>query len=152
MLAERRGGVGDLAVDDQIDQVLGLVLLDGAAEEAELAGRLLAALAEVTLVEREAQLAVLEDEVVARAVVPASVHGRRDHMWESSPPGWLNSDVAGGEFRRPSQARFRLWSQNPPTILIVEDHRATRRFLADNLAADGYEPLEADSRARRRCA
>ncbi|MGI8715259.1 MAG: response regulator transcription factor [Solirubrobacteraceae bacterium] len=33
----------------------------------------------------------------------------------------------------------------PPTILIVEDHLATRRFLADNLAADGYEPLEADS-------
>ncbi len=33
----------------------------------------------------------------------------------------------------------------PPTILIVEDHRATRRFLADNLAADGFEPFEADS-------
>jgi DNA-binding response OmpR family regulator len=32
-----------------------------------------------------------------------------------------------------------------PLILIVEDHRPTRRFLADNLAADGYEPLEADS-------
>ena len=36
---------------------------------------------------------------------------------------------------------------NLPTILIVEDHRATRRFLADNLAADGYEPLEAESAA-----
>jgi DNA-binding response OmpR family regulator len=32
-----------------------------------------------------------------------------------------------------------------PTILIVEDHCATRRFLADNLAADGFEPLEADT-------
>ena len=30
-----------------------------------------------------------------------------------------------------------------PTVLIVEDHTATRRFLADNLAADGYEPIEA---------
>ncbi len=30
------------------------------------------------------------------------------------------------------------------TILLVEDHRATRTFLADNLAADGYELLEAD--------
>jgi DNA-binding response OmpR family regulator len=30
-----------------------------------------------------------------------------------------------------------------PTIVIVEDHCATRRFLADNLAADGYEPIEA---------
>jgi DNA-binding response OmpR family regulator len=33
----------------------------------------------------------------------------------------------------------------PATILIVEDHQTTRRFLADNLAADGYEPLEAGS-------
>ncbi len=31
------------------------------------------------------------------------------------------------------------------TILVVEDHRPTRTFLADNLAADGYEPLEAGS-------
>jgi DNA-binding response OmpR family regulator len=30
------------------------------------------------------------------------------------------------------------------TILLVEDHHATRTFLADNLAADGYELLEAD--------
>jgi DNA-binding response OmpR family regulator len=36
---------------------------------------------------------------------------------------------------------------NLPTILIVEDHAATRRFLADNLAADGYEPLVAQSAA-----
>jgi DNA-binding response OmpR family regulator len=34
---------------------------------------------------------------------------------------------------------------SPPEILIVEDHQPTRRFLADNLAADNYEPLEADS-------
>jgi DNA-binding response OmpR family regulator len=30
------------------------------------------------------------------------------------------------------------------TILVVEDHKATRSFLADNLSADGYELLEAD--------
>jgi DNA-binding response OmpR family regulator len=30
------------------------------------------------------------------------------------------------------------------TILLVEDHRTTRTFLADNLAADGYDLLEAD--------
>jgi DNA-binding response OmpR family regulator len=34
--------------------------------------------------------------------------------------------------------------EDRPTILVVEDDRATRTFLADNLAADGYEPLEAD--------
>jgi DNA-binding response OmpR family regulator len=32
----------------------------------------------------------------------------------------------------------------PATILLVEDHPATRTFLADNLSADGYELLEAD--------
>jgi DNA-binding response OmpR family regulator len=31
------------------------------------------------------------------------------------------------------------------TILIVEDHVLTRRFLADNLAADGFEPIEAEN-------
>lgn len=30
-----------------------------------------------------------------------------------------------------------------PTILVVEDNRATRLFLADNLSADGYDLLEA---------
>jgi DNA-binding response OmpR family regulator len=34
-------------------------------------------------------------------------------------------------------------SIDSPTVLIVEDHQLTRRFLADNLAADGYAPLEA---------
>jgi len=33
----------------------------------------------------------------------------------------------------------------PATILIVEDHRTTRTFLADNLAADGYEIIESGS-------
>lgn len=32
-----------------------------------------------------------------------------------------------------------------PTVVIVEDDRATRRFLADNLSADGYEPVEAET-------
>src|SRR5437764_7827724 len=30
-----------------------------------------------------------------------------------------------------------------PTILVVEDNLATRTFLAENLNADGYAPLEA---------
>ena len=35
------------------------------------------------------------------------------------------------------------------TILVVEDDAATRTFLADNLTADGYELLVAETRARR---
>lgn len=35
-------------------------------------------------------------------------------------------------------------NENMATILLIEDDRTTRRFLADNLAADGYEVLEAD--------
>jgi DNA-binding response OmpR family regulator len=31
------------------------------------------------------------------------------------------------------------------TILVVEDNRATRTFLADNLSADGHDVLEAES-------
>lgn len=36
-------------------------------------------------------------------------------------------------------------------ILVIEDHHSTRRFLAENLTADGYEVIEADcvSEARR---
>jgi DNA-binding response OmpR family regulator len=36
------------------------------------------------------------------------------------------------------------------TILVIEDHRPTRMFLADNLAADGYDVLEAESSAEAR--
>ena len=31
------------------------------------------------------------------------------------------------------------------TILVVEDHRTTRMFLADNLTADGFDVVEAES-------
>ena len=31
------------------------------------------------------------------------------------------------------------------TILVVEDHRTTRTFLSDNLSADGFDVLEAES-------
>jgi DNA-binding response OmpR family regulator len=33
----------------------------------------------------------------------------------------------------------------PATVLVVEDNRATRTFLADNLTADGFEVLECGS-------
>jgi DNA-binding response OmpR family regulator len=35
-------------------------------------------------------------------------------------------------------------------ILVVEDHRATRRFLAENLCADGFDVVECDCLARAR--
>lgn len=37
--------------------------------------------------------------------------------------------------------------ESSATILVVEDHRSTRTFLADNLSADGYELLEAETAA-----
>jgi DNA-binding response OmpR family regulator len=43
-----------------------------------------------------------------------------------------------------------LFSGTPPRVLIVEDHELTRRFLADNLLADGYEPLATGSLAHAR--
>jgi DNA-binding response OmpR family regulator len=38
-----------------------------------------------------------------------------------------------------------MTQDDPATILLVEDDDATRTFLADNLTADGYELLVADS-------
>jgi DNA-binding response OmpR family regulator len=46
--------------------------------------------------------------------------------------------------KTPRQGLFDGMKAASATILLVEDHRATRTFLADNLAADGFEPLEAD--------
>ena len=40
-----------------------------------------------------------------------------------------------------------MTADDPATILVVEDDRATRTFLADNLTADGYELLVADTAA-----
>jgi DNA-binding response OmpR family regulator len=37
--------------------------------------------------------------------------------------------------------------ETPATILVIEDHEATRTFLADNLCADGFQLLEAETAA-----
>ena len=55
--------LGDLTVDGEVHQVLALVVAERTVDESELAGGLLDALGEVTLVEREPELAVLEDVV-----------------------------------------------------------------------------------------
>ena len=82
MLAESGGGIGHLAVDHEVDQVLGLVLIDAAIDESQLPRRLLAALAKIALVEGEPELAVFEHEVLAGAVVPASVHTKTSGSYE----------------------------------------------------------------------
>src|SRR4051812_9247341 len=84
VLAELRARIGDLPVARQVDQVLELALAEAPAYEPELHRRLLAALGEVTLVEREAKFAVLQDEVVAGVVVAAfaCLHG-----WSASNAG-----------------------------------------------------------------
>jgi hypothetical protein len=75
----------DLAVDREVDQILELGLGQAAGHEAEPCRRLLAALGEVALVEREPKLSVLEDEVLAGVVVAA--------------PGHVHGDVPGGRVR-----------------------------------------------------
>jgi len=65
-------------------------------------------------------------------------------MCESFPGRGLNVNLQGVNLS-PSMALASMPPSPPPKVLIVEDHLPTRRFLADNLAADGYAPLEADS-------
>jgi DNA-binding response OmpR family regulator len=60
--------------------------------------------------------------------------------------GGANRPGGGGGESKPRQALGCMESDHP-TILIVEDHDATRRFLADNLSRDGFELLEAESAA-----
>ena len=87
VLAQRRGRLLDLAVDGEVDEVLELGLVEASGDEAELQRRLLAALGEVALVEGEAQLAVLEDEVLSGVVVAAAgrIHGRARPRRERRP-------------------------------------------------------------------
>ena len=77
MFTESRCRVEDLSVDGQVHEVFQLVAAEAAAYEPELERRLLAALGEILLVEGEAQIAVFEDEVLARVVVTAA---RRFHV------------------------------------------------------------------------
>jgi DNA-binding response OmpR family regulator len=72
---------------------------------------------------------------------------RRHHMGESCPGAGVECDVAPGGGENPSLSPLEGMEVPSATILLVEDHLATRTFLADNLAADGYEVLEAESAA-----
>lgn len=63
-------------------------------------------------------------------------------MRESFRAEGMNAMLQGVVPERPKA--LRTVDPKPPTVVIVEDHATTRRFLADNLLADGYEPLEAE--------
>src|SRR5262249_37359035 len=60
VLAEAGAGLGDLAADREVEQVVELALAEALGDEAELDRGLLHPLGEVVLVEGEAQLPVLE--------------------------------------------------------------------------------------------
>ncbi len=65
-------------------------------------------------------------------------------MWDSFRGAGANVMLhAGGEDSAVS-CLSSFMSYAATTILLIEDHRATRTFLADNLSADGYEILEAE--------
>lgn len=66
-------------------------------------------------------------------------------MGESSPGAVPESDVAVPGVEKRLRWALGNMHSSPATILLVEDHRATRTFLADNLVADGYEILESES-------
>ena len=72
VLAEARAGLGDLAADGEVEQVVELLGAEALVDEAELDRGLLDPLAEVLLVEGKAQLPVLEHVVGARLVVPSA--------------------------------------------------------------------------------
>jgi DNA-binding response OmpR family regulator len=65
-------------------------------------------------------------------------------MGESCSDGDLNV-ILQGVNPGPSVTLTCMPPKSAPKLLIVEDHLPTRRFLADNLAADGYATLEAGS-------
>jgi len=94
VFTERRRGIRYLPVNGQIDEVFELLLAEAAAHEAHLDRRLLAALGEVLLVERKAQLAVFEDEILARVVVSTArlFHVRR--------PGNVRAPGSSGSYVR----------------------------------------------------
>ncbi len=65
-------GLGDLAVDGEVEEVVELLVAEALLDEAEFDRGLLDALGEVVLVEGEAELAVLEHVVGARLVVSSA--------------------------------------------------------------------------------
>jgi hypothetical protein len=72
VLAETGGGLGDLAADGEVEEIVDLLPAEALVDEAELDRGLFDPLGEVLLVEREAELSVLEHVVGARLVIPSA--------------------------------------------------------------------------------
>src|ERR1700760_2634874 len=72
VFAEGGAGLGDLAADREVEEIVELLLGQPLADEVQLHRRLLDALSEVLLVESEAELSVLQHVVGARLVVPSA--------------------------------------------------------------------------------
>ena len=94
-----------LAVHGQVHEVLALVVAERPVDEPELRGGLLDTLGEVALVEREAQLSVLE-HVVRTGLVVSSAGGVVDKVWPGAGRGAGRRDLtfdssAAGALRPP---------------------------------------------------
>jgi hypothetical protein len=72
VLTEAGAGLGDLAADGEVEEVVELLLAEALGDEAEFDRGLLDALADVLFVEREAELAILKHVVGARLVIPSA--------------------------------------------------------------------------------
>src|SRR3954467_10076219 len=80
----------------------------------------------------------------SRAATPSRA-ARMDRVLGTSPL-YARSPSSRGERTSQVRPRAAMSTADPaPTILVVEDDAPTRTFLADNLTADGYELLVADS-------
>src|ERR1700760_2081811 len=69
---EGGAGLGDLAADREVEEVVDLLLAQSLVDEGELHRGLLDPLGEILLVEREAELSVLQYVIGARLVIPSA--------------------------------------------------------------------------------
>src|SRR5882757_8234885 len=72
VLTEGGAGLGDLAADREVEKVVELLLAEALADEGQLHRGLLDPLGEILLVEREAELSVLQYVIGARLVIPSA--------------------------------------------------------------------------------
>src|SRR6201996_7386826 len=72
VFAEGGAGLGDLAADREVEQIVDLLLAQPLVDEGQLHRGLLDPLGKILLVEREAELSVLQYVIGARLVIPSA--------------------------------------------------------------------------------